>query len=173
MIELLILYFLSEKELTMYSVSKHIVNIFGSFTQPSFGAIKPALTRLEKAGFIRSRKAMSDGGKLSGFYSITSEGRIELKNLILEKISDNPLQFHSTAGIKLCCASYLAKDERAALFSQLKSKALEHKFNSENTLNNEKSLTFYQRIMLDNAAVEYKNLITLIENLEKENARNS
>lgn len=173
MIELLILYFLSEKELTMYTTLKSIVNQFGSFTKPSFGAIRPALTRLEKAGFIRSRKAMSDGGKLSGFYSITNEGRFELKRLILEKISDNPLQFFSTANIKLSCASYLSNDEKSALFAEIKTKALEHKFNSENTLNNEKSLTFYQRIILDNATIEYKNIITLIENLEKENACNS
>lgn len=171
MIELLILYVLSEKELTMYAVLKQIVNIFGAFTQPSFGAIKPALTRLEKEGFIRSRKAMSDGGKLSGFYSITQEGRGSLKKLILEKVSNNPLQFQSTCGIKLCCASYLAQDERKELFFQLKSKAQEHKFTAENTLNSQKSLTFYQRIILDSTIVEYKNLITLIENLEKENAK--
>ncbi len=169
MIELLILYILSEKELTMYAVLKHILDNFGAFSKPSFGAIKPALTRLEKDGFIRSRKAMSDGGKLSGFYSITQTGREELKKLLLEKVSENPLQFPSVAGIKLSCASYLAKDERKILFSQLKIKAQEHKFCAENTLENQKSLTFYQRIILDNTILEYKNLSTLIENLEKEN----
>lgn len=169
MIELLILYVLSERELTMYAVLKHILNNFAAFTQPSFGAIKPALTRLEKSNFIRSRKAMSDGGKLSGFYSITQAGREELKKLILEKVSNNPLQFQSAIGIKISCASYLAQDERKELFSQIKLKAQEHKFTAENTLNNEKSLTFYQRIILDNTTVEYKNLITLIGNLEKEN----
>lgn len=171
MIELLILYVLSTKELTMYAVLKYILNNFGCYTQPSFGAIKPGLTRLEKAGFIRSRKAMSDGGKLSGFYSITQEGRQELKKLILDKVSDNPLQFQSTVGIKVSCASYLAKDERKELFFQLKTKAQEHKFTANNMLSNEKSLSFYQRIMLDNSVVEYKNLITLIENLEKENEK--
>lgn len=168
MIELLILYVLSMREMTMYAILKHILDFFGAYTQPSFGAIKPALTRLEKAGFIRSRKAMSDGGKLSGFYSITQEGREELKKLLLEKVSNNPLQFQSTAGIKISCVSYLAKDERKELFFELKSKAIEHRFKAESILNNEKSLTFYQRIILDNTIVEYKNLITLIENLEKE-----
>lgn len=169
MIELLILYVLSEKELTMYAVLKQITDAFGAYTKPSFGAIKPGLTRLEKDGFIRARKAMSDGGKLSGYYSITNEGREELKKLILSKISDNPLQFQSCCAVKLSCASYLARDERTELFSQLKIKATEHKFTANNTLNNQKSLTFYQRIILDNTIVEYKNLITLIENLEKEN----
>lgn len=171
MIELLILYVLSEREMTMYGILKRIIDVFGVFTQPSFGAIKPALTRLEKQGFIKSRKAMSEGGKLSGYYTINSTGREELKKLILEKISDNPLQFHSTAFIKIACASYLSKDEISELFLHLKTKALEHKFKAENTLSEHKSLTFYQRIILDNSVVEYKNLITLIENLEKENSK--
>lgn len=171
MIELIILYVLSERELTMYAVLKHILDNFAAYTQPSFGAIKPALTRLEKAGFIRSRKAMSDGGKLSGFYSITSDGREELKKLLLENISSNPLQFQSTARIKLSCASYLAKDERTVLFSQLKTRALEHRFTAESTLaQSANSLSFYQRIVLDNAICEYKNLVTLIEGFEKENS---
>ena len=171
MIELLVLYVLSDREMTMYAILKHILDNFGAFTKPSFGAIKPALIRLEKENFIRSRKAISDGGKLSGFYSITPEGREELKKLLLEKVSDNPLQFNSTAGIKLSCSSYLANDERQTLFSNLKTKAQEHKFSAENTLNNQKSLSFYQRILLDHSIVEYKNLITLIENLEKENTK--
>lgn len=173
MIELLILYVLTEKELTMYSVLKRILDSFGAYTQPSFGAIKPGLTRLEKAGFIRSRKLMSDGGKLSGFYSITTEGRAELKKLLLEKLSDNPLQFYSIACIKLSCASYLASDERKKLFFQLKSKAQEHKFSAVNILDSQKATSFYQRIVLDNSIVDYKNLITLIENFERENERNS
>lgn len=171
MIELLILYVLSEREMTMYAVLKHILDFFGAFTQPSFGAIKPALTRLEKLGYIQSRKAISEGGKLSGFYLIKHTGREELKRLILEKVSSNPLQFHSAACIKIACASYLSKDEISELFAHLKIKAQEHKFTAENTLSNEKSLTFYQRIILDHSVIEYKNLITLIENLEKENSK--
>lgn len=168
MIELLILYVLSEKEMTMYGVLKHILDSYSAYTKPSFGAIKPGLNRLEKAGLIRSRKAMSDGGKLSGYYSITTEGREELKKMILEKLSDNPLQFYTTAAIKLSCASYLAQDQRKQLFAQIKQKAIEHKLTAESTLNNQKSLTFYQRILLDNTSCDYKNLITLIDNLDKE-----
>lgn len=168
MIELLILYILSEREMTMYAILKQILDVFGAYTQPSFGAIKPALTRLEKEGFLRSRKAMSDGGKLSGFYSITDDGREELKTLLLEKISDNPLQFPSTAGIKISCASFLDNDKRKMMFYRLKTKAQEHRYTAESTLQNEKSLSFYQRIILDNTLLEYKNLITILENLEKE-----
>ena len=174
MIELMILYVLSKRELTMYSVHKFIDENFGTFSKPSFGAIKPALVRLEKNGCITSRKMMSDGGKLSVFYTITKNGLEELRRLILEKLSENPLQFLSNARIKLCCASYLSKDDCADLFFHIKSLAMQHKFNAENIINDEyNQLSFYQRIILDNAICEYSNFITILEGLEKENAGNS
>lgn len=174
MIELMILYVLSKRELTMYSVHKFIDENFGAFSKPSFGAIKPALVRLEKNGCITSRKMMSDGGKLSVFYTITKNGLEELRRLILEKLSENPLQFLSNARIKLCCASYLSKDDCVDLFFHIKSLAMQHKFNAENIINDEyNQLSFYQRIILDNAICEYSNFITILEGLEKENAGNS
>jgi len=174
MIELLILFSLTKKELTMYGIQKAIADIFAAYTKPSFGAIKPALKRLEKCGFITSRRSISEGGKQFGFYSITNDGYTELKRLLLAPVSENPVQFLSNARIKIACASFLSKNEINDLLFKLKTRALEHKFEAENTLNNEYiSLTFYQRIILDNTVCEYQNLATLIENLEKENAGNS
>lgn len=170
MIELLILYTLIDKEHTMYGISTFIDENFGAYTKPSFGAISPALKRLEKAGFIRTRKTMSDGGKLSVFYSDTQSGLEELKRLILQPVSQNPLQFFSTAGVKISCAGFLAQDERAKLFLNLKSCALKHKNAATKSLEgNKNSVGFYQRIMLDNSVCEYNNFIRTIEALEKEN----
>lgn len=174
MIELMILYVLTKRELTMYSIQKYIEENFGAYSKPSFGAIKPALVRLEKNNCLTSRKMMSDGGKLSVFYAITREGMEELKKLILESLSENPLQFLSNARIKLSCASYLDKEECANLFFQIKSMATKHKFDAENIINDEyNQLSFYQRIVLDNTICEYNNFISILEGLEKENARNS
>lgn len=173
MIELMILYVLSKRELTMYSIQKFIEENFGAYSKPSFGAIKPALVRLENNGFISSRKMMSDGGKLSVFYNLNREGMSELKKLILEPLSENPLQFLSNARIKLSCASYLDKDECAQLFFQIKTLAVKHKFDAENIINDEyNQLSFYQRIVLDNSICELSNFITILEGLEKENAGN-
>ena len=74
MIELLILYKLSKKVLTMYGISKDIHEYFSVLTTPSFGTIKPALTRLEKSEFIKSQKTLSAGGRPSVYYSITQKG---------------------------------------------------------------------------------------------------
>lgn len=174
MIELLILYVLLKRDFTMYSIQKRIDENFAPFTKPSFGALKPALRRLEEKECLTSRKTMSDGGKLSVYYEISRNGIAELKRLILEDLSDNPLQFLSNARAKLCCADCLNTDERKRLFFSVKSRAMEFKTLSQNVLNDDYNhINFYQKVVIDNALCEFSNLITLVEGLEKDNAGNS
>lgn len=174
MIELLILYIVANREFTMYGIQKCIENQFGVYTRPSFGALKPALRRLEFNDFLSTRKIMSDGGKLSVYYLATKKGLQELKRLTLEKLSDNPLQFISNAKIKLSCAEFLNDEERKELFFDLKSLAMSFKVCAEKILNDEYTdKNFYQKILLDNTVLEYSNLITIIEGFEKDNERNS
>ena len=174
MIELLILYILLKRDFTMYSIQKRIDENFAPFTKPSFGALKPALRRLEEKECLTSRKIMSDGGKLSVYYEISRNGIAELKRLILEDLSDNPLQFLSNARAKLCCADCLNSDERKRLFFSVKSRAMQFKTLSQNVLNDEYNhINFYQKVVIDNALCEFSNLITLVEGLEKDNASTS
>lgn len=158
----------------MYGIQKRIFEGFAPFTKPSFGALKPALRRLEEKECIKSRKIMSDGGKLSVYYEITRTGINELKRLVLEDLTNNPLQFLSNARIKLSCADCLDFEERKRLFFSLKSLAMSFKSDALSILNNEfRQINFYQKIVLDNTICEYKNLIIMIEGLEKDNASNS
>lgn len=174
MIELLILYVILKRDYTMYSIQKRITDIFAPFINPSFGAIKPALKRLEEKECLTSRKMMSNGGKLSVYYEITKTGVNELKRLVLEELSDNPHQFLSDAKIKLSCADCLDGSEKERLFFSIKSKALQFKNYAQNIMNDEyKQVNFYQKIILDNTVCEYTNFISIIEGLEKDNARNS
>ena len=174
MTELLILFVLLKRDLTMYAIQKHIEDNFAPFTKPSFGAIKPALKRLEENGFLTSRKMMSDGGKLSIFYTISNSGKNELKRLLLDDLSENPVQFLSNARIKISCASFLDSEERKKMFFSIKSLAMQHKSLTESMLEDEyNQYNFYQKIILDNALCDFKNFITIVEGLEKDNARNS
>ncbi len=158
----------------MYGISKEIDSKFGAYTMPSFGALKPALRRLEAGGFLNSRKMMSDGGKLSVYYSITKTGEKELKKLVLDKISINPVQFITNAKIKLACSSVLNSDERKDFYLNIKTSVLEIKNKAEKILADEYTQKdFYQKILLDNTIVEYSNLLNIIEGFEKDNERNS
>lgn len=174
MIELLILYVILKRDYTMYSIQKRIEDYFAPYTKPSFGALKPALRRLEEKDCLKTRKMMSSGGKLSVFYEITKNGINELKRLLLENLSENPLQFLSDARIKLCMSDCLDSEERKRLFYSVKMRALQFKNSAQNIQNDEyKQINFYQKIILDNTVCEYSNFITVIEGLEKDNARNS
>lgn len=174
MIDVMILYILLTHDLTMYAIHKRIQEYFLAYTNPSFGAIKPALVRLEKQGFISTAKIMSEGGKLSIYYSITKDGEKELRNLLLKPLSQNPLQFLSDARIKLSCASFLTNSDLYEMYQDIKSNALLHKVHAETILSDEYTpLNFQQRVVLDNTICEYKNFISLVEGLEKSNAGNS
>lgn len=174
MTELLILYVLLKRDLTMYAVQKHIEDIFAPYTKPSFGALNPALKRLVEKEYLSARKMLSDGGKLSVYYSITNKGKNELIRLILEDLSDNPLQFYSNTRVKIGCADVLSADERKRLFFSIKARAMKFKTEAQIILNDEyKHTNFYQKIVLDNTICDFSNFITIVEGLEKDNAGNS
>ena len=170
MIELLILFELNRKILTMYGVSKSIKEDFSVLTTPSYGTIKPALKRLENSGFVRTQREMSKGGRPSVYYSITDNGAQELKRLILSPPLDNPIQFLPAARIKLACADILDSSEQTDMLRQLKIKA-ESIMIDTNNLMNTKDLSYYPRMVFDNLMCEYKNLISLIEGFEHVCAR--
>lgn len=166
MIELLILYELSKKVLTMYGISKEIRAEFSVLTTPSYGTIKPALNRLEKSGCVKSQKSMSLGGRPSTYYSITTRGNEELKQLLLAQPLENPIQFLPTARVKLACAEVLNTNEQKELFRLLKYKAEAVSADIKNllVLNN---LEFYPKMVFDNLICEYKNFILLLEGFER------
>jgi len=165
MIELLILFELRKKVLTMYGVSKEIRGDFSVLTTPSYGTIKPALRRLEKSGFVKTQKTMSEGGRPSTYYSITDEGNKELIRLILEPPLENPIHFLPMARIKLACADILDETSRKSMFKELKTKA-ESIIADTNNLITFKDLSFYPKMVFDNLTLEYKNFILLLEGFE-------
>ena len=166
MIDLLILYELKNKVLTMYGISKEIHSRFAVLTTPSYGTIKPALNRLEKLGFVKTQKSMSSGGRPSTFYSITKDGENELKNLLLSPPQDNPIQFLPIARIRLYCSEVLDTKEQKEMYKILKHKAETIMLDTKN-ITKEKQLSFHPKMVFDNLICEYKNLITLLEGFER------
>ena len=166
MIEFLILYELNKKVLTMYGVSKEILSEFSVLTTPSFGTIKPALNRLERSGFVKTQKSMSSGGRPSTYYSITQNGKEELKKLFLDLPSDNPIHFLPSARVKLACAEILNKEEKRQLFKLLKLKAESVLLDTKTIVEN-KDADFYTKMVFDNLMCEYQNIITLLEGFER------
>lgn len=165
MIELLILFELNKKVLTMYGISKSILETFSVLTTPSFGTIKPALKRLEKNGFLKTHKTMSTGGRPSIYYSITKEGIEELKRLIIDAPAENPIKFLTLARIKLACADILEIHEQKLMIKSLKDKAESILVDINNILTS-KDLAFFSKMVFDNLMCEYQNIILLLEGFE-------
>ena len=101
MTELLILAILLEGEFTGYKIKHKIKSNFSVFLSASFGSIHPALKKLEKSGFISTKRKMSNGGQKSSFYSVTPEGKKYFKELMSAEIADSPLFSNQLINIKL------------------------------------------------------------------------
>ena len=170
MIEFLILFELNKKILTMYGIAKEIHGNFSVLSIPSFGTIKPALKRLESKGFIKSQKTMSDGGRPSVYYSITDNGEDELKRLVTEPPSENPVHFLTVARAKLLCADILDKDSKLKMLDNLKMKA-ETIVAEINNIMAFKDLSFYPKMVFENLICEYKNFIMLLEEFKNAGSR--
>ena len=69
MSEICILYCLTKREMTIYSVKKHISEYFGAFTNPSHGTIHPCMKKLLGYGFLNVNDILSEGGKKSSDFS--------------------------------------------------------------------------------------------------------
>lgn len=149
----------------MYGISKEIHATFSVLTTPSYGTIKPALTRLENAGFVKKQKIMSEGGRPSCYYSITKEGQEELKRLIMAPPLENPIQFFTNARVKLACSDCLDNQEQLKMLKQLKLKAESILIDTQNMMK-EKDFAFYPKMVFDNLTCEYKNFISLLEGFE-------
>lgn len=166
MIEILILYELSKKVLTMYGISKEIKTEFSALLTPSYGTIKPALSRLETQGCVRTQKNMSKGGRPSIYYSLTNNGERKLIDLLLEKPLENPVQFLTTARIKLIALTVLQNDFRKDVYRILKTKS-EILMTEIKAILNTNNLDYSSRMVYDNLICEYKNFISLLEGLER------
>ena len=161
MIELLILHQLNQKVLTMYGISKDIRLSFSVLTTPSYGTIKPALNRLEKAGFVKTQKTMTSGGRPSTYYSITNDGVEELKSQILAEPLENPIQFLTTA-----CEGVLSEQEQLELFKSLKLKSEMIMIETKNLIQ-ERKMDYLSNMVFDNLICEYKNFNMLLEGFER------
>ena len=109
---------------------------------------------------------MSSGGRPSIYYSITKSGLGELRNLLISPIQDNPVQFLTTARIRLACAGTLSVEDQLEMFKIIKYKSESIILDTKNIVAN-KELDFYTKMIFDNLICEYKNLTSLLEGFER------
>ncbi len=62
-----------------YGISQRIQRISKDALQVRQGSLYPALHRLEKRGWLKAEWGESDAGRQSKFYSLSTEGRRQLR----------------------------------------------------------------------------------------------
>ncbi len=167
MIEILILYIISKREKTLYSIRKEIIEVFGAFTKPSIGTIHPALQRLLKEDAVSVYEKMSDGGKKSSYYSITKKGLETFKKYFFNSASDNPSLFYTQLQARLGTMGLLSADDRKEFIKDVLKKIEIYQFELEHKLKDEfLELDYYQEQLIKRTLNELKSLKDYVQNLK-------
>ena len=115
---------------------------------------------------MKTQKTMTSGGRPSTYYSITNDGVEELKSQILAEPLENPIQFLTTARVKLACAGVLSEQEQLELFKSLKLKSEMIMIETKNLIQ-ERKMDYLSNMVFDNLICEYKNFNMLLEGFER------
>lgn len=149
MIELLILYSLSKRERTLYSLRASIIEKFGYFTRPSIGTLHPALKRMLAGNIVTMRNDYSQGGKKSTFYGLSKDALKHFRELFFEPFSENPTLFFTEIQTKISTMSLLNKEDKEAFLKELSMKIESFILDLKNTLEDEYiELDQYQTALL-------------------------
>ena len=166
MIEICILYCLTKREMTIYSVRKRIEEYFGAFTMPSHGTIHPALKRFEEEKFVTVRETLSDGGKKSSYYGITEKGKKHLCKLLLSELSENPSVSINEIYIRLSASGILSEEQKKELkqlcerYLDLYITAIERKINDQYS-----GIDNFQKQVMAKISSNQKEFISFIKTL--------
>lgn len=166
MIEILILYVLNKREITLYGIRKEIIELFGTFTIPSIGTIHPALKRLLNEKAITVYEKVSDGGKKFCYYSITKKGLEVFKELFFNSVSDNPSLFSTQLQARFGTMGLLSPADRKIFLTEALKKVEIYETEINQKLNNE-FLDFdeFQKMLLEKTLNDMKSIRDYIKAL--------
>ncbi len=79
-LDLLILETLRNGSMHGYEITRHLFQTSDEFIQVEEGSLYPALHRMAKRGWIKSRWGTSESNRRAKFYQLTSKGKKQLKS---------------------------------------------------------------------------------------------
>ena len=161
------MYIVRNREKTLYSIRKEIIEVFGVYTMPSIGTIHPALKRLLAMGALSLKERMSDGGKKSSYYSLTKSGLETFKKIFFSTTRDNPSLFYTNVQSRIGTMSMLNEEEKVKFVKEVLKKIELYSLEIESKLKDEFiELDYYQVQMLKRSLSEFKTLGEFIQNLK-------
>ena len=94
-IDMVILGLLSHEDLTGYDIKKQIDEAIGFFWKGSFGSIYPALSDMEKNGFIKKLPDKNSSGRDKIKYRIAKQGKEVLADWLKDEQASNDLKYET------------------------------------------------------------------------------
>lgn len=161
MLELLVLYGLNKSDKTGYGVKKFICENFSSFACPSTGSVHPILKKLEIKKYIQSFETLSEGGRRSVVYSITSQGKKSVNKIFAKKFKMNPCDFVQQVLVRLAVCDMIDIGVRKK-FEEESLRYIEKQFIEIDKTLRYCKLTQLQRKLINCRNEEYKNLQKLL-----------
>ncbi|MDW7618012.1 PadR family transcriptional regulator [Peribacillus simplex] len=107
-IQNVILGFLSEEPMSGYDIKRKMEVTVAHFFDASFGAIYPALRRMEKDGYVKKEVIQQEGKPNKNLYVITSKGQEEFQQYMESPI--NPTIMRSDFFIRLFFGKFTKKE---------------------------------------------------------------
>lgn len=167
MSEICILYCLTKRKMTIYSVRKNISEYFGAFTKPSHGTIHPALKKMAEYGYVTAEDILSDGGKKSCYYSITEKGKRYFSELMLSDFSDNPSVFMNEIYTRLAAIGALSNDSKNELKAAILQTLGLYITETKRAIANEYlGLDKYQKSVMAQSVSNAENLVKYVSEIE-------
>ena len=152
--------------MTIYSVKKSILELFGTYTKPSHGTIHPALKKFAQKGLVNVHYTLSDGGKKSSYYSITDMGKKYFQDIMLSDFSENPSLFLNEINIKIAAMGALNNDCRIILKDKCIKCADLYLVQIQRSLNNEyNGFDDFQKKIISLTIKNTKSLINFLSQL--------
>ncbi|MBP0724140.1 PadR family transcriptional regulator [Bacillus sp. RG28] len=126
-IQHVILGFLTEKPMSGYDIKQMMENSVAYFFDASYGAIYPALKRMEKEAFIEKEVVQQEGKPNKNLYVITNRGKEEFLSYMESPL--NPTLIRSDLLIRIFFGRYTSKENITSWLKKEEQKAknqLEH-----------------------------------------------
>jgi len=175
--EYVILGILSNTPRTGYDIHKLVKTRMGSFWDIGFSQIYPTLRMIEKEGFITKRVEINERGQNRKVYSITNEGKNELKIWLTKPAKPETFKFEAL--LKIAFGEQVPKEQIIKHVEEIKARhvsQLENAYAIEKEMKahlnqNERNffglLTLELGIKLHNTAVEWADTtITKIKSIK-------
>ncbi|MDD3150567.1 MAG: PadR family transcriptional regulator [Candidatus Gastranaerophilales bacterium] len=165
MIEFLILTILIKSSNSIYGIKTEIEKNFFAFLNISFGSLHPAIKKLERKEYVKTRKAISKGGQRCYTYSITKAGKQYFEDLMVTKLPKNPSIASKLIMLKIFSLDKFEKNIQEEIKTKIKKYLELKKIELQNKTNKDENLSYSEKAVLNHEISRLNSDINWIESL--------